>query len=60
VITEPAATPAARGQEISVVRPDGTSGALNLMPVDNAEYRARREQALKKPGAVIGQTTIRF
>jgi predicted small lipoprotein YifL len=60
VITEPAATPAVRGQEISVVKPDGTSGALNLMPVDNAEYRARREQALKKPGAVIGQTTIRF
>ena len=47
-----------RGQEVSVVRPDGTSSTLNLMPVDNAEYRARREEALKKPGAVIGQVTV--
>jgi len=48
----------AKGQEVSVVRPDGTSSTLNLMPVDNAEYRARREEALKKPGAVVGQITI--
>ena len=47
-----------KGQEVSVVRPDGTSGTLNLMPVENAEYRARREEALKKPGAVVGQVTI--
>jgi len=50
--------PAQRGQEISVVRPDGTASTLNLMPVENAEYKARREEALKKPGAVIGQVTI--
>jgi hypothetical protein len=47
-----------KGPEVSVVRPDGSSGTLNLMPVENAEYRARREEALKKPGAVIGQVTI--
>ena len=47
-----------RGQEVSVVRPDGTTSTLNLMPVENAEYKARREEALKKPGAVVGQVTI--
>jgi hypothetical protein len=50
--------PAQRGQEISVVQPNGATSTLNLMPVDNAEYRARREEALKKPGAVVGQVTI--
>ena len=50
--------PAERGQEVGVVRPDGSSGTLNLMPVENAEYRARRAEALQKPGAVIGQVTI--
>jgi hypothetical protein len=48
----------AKGQEISVVQPNGATSTLNLMPVDNAEYRARREEALKKPGAVVGQVTI--
>jgi hypothetical protein len=47
-----------KGQEVSVVRPDGTSSTLNLMPVENAEYKARRDEALKKPGAVVGQTSI--
>ena len=50
--------PAQRGQEVSVVRPDGSTSTLNLMPVENAEYKARREEALKKPGAVVGQVTI--
>ena len=47
-----------KGQEISVVQPNGATSTLNLMPVENAEYRARRESALQKPGAVIGQTSI--
>jgi len=47
-----------KGQEVSVAQPDGTRSTLNLMPVDNAEYKARREEALKKPGAVIGQVSI--
>jgi hypothetical protein len=50
--------PVQRGQEVSVIQPNGTSTTLNLMPVENAEYKARREEALKKPGAVIGQITI--
>ena len=45
-------------QEISVVRPDGSTSTLNLMPVENAEYKARREEALQKPGAVVGQISI--
>ena len=50
--------PTQKGPEVSVVKPDGTSSTLNLMPVENAEYKARREEALKKPGAVVGQVTI--
>ena len=32
---------------------------INLLPVDNEEYKARRDAALQKPGAVIGQITVR-
>ena len=48
----------AKGQEVSVVRPDGTSSTLNLMPVENAEYKARRAEAIQKPGAVVGQVSV--
>ena len=48
----------AKGQEVSVVRPDGSTSSLNLLPVENTEYKARRDEALKKPGAVVGQVTI--
>jgi hypothetical protein len=34
-------------------------GELKLLDVDNAEYRQKREDALKKPGAVVGQVTVR-
>jgi hypothetical protein len=47
-----------RGTEVNVTQPDGTRSTLNLMPVDNAEYKARRDEALKKPGAVIGQVSV--
>lgn len=47
-----------KGQEVSVVQPDGTTSTLNLMPVENAEYKARRAEAIKKPGAVVGQVSI--
>lgn len=37
-----------------------TSGqSVQLLDVDNAEYKKKREEALQKPGAVIGQTTLR-
>jgi hypothetical protein len=48
----------AKSQEVSVVRPDGSTSSLNLLPVENAEYKARRDEALKKPGAVVGQVTV--
>jgi hypothetical protein len=35
------------------------TGEIKLMDVDNAEYRQKREEALAKPGAVIGQTVVR-
>jgi hypothetical protein len=47
-----------KGDSVSVAKPDGTTSTLNLMPVENAEYKARREEALKKPGAVVGQVSI--
>jgi len=47
-----------KSDTVSVAQPDGTTSTLNLMPVENAEYRARREEALKKPGAVIGQVSV--
>ena len=36
-----------------------TSGTVQLLEVDNAEYRQRRAEALQKPGAVIGHITVR-
>jgi hypothetical protein len=38
--------------------PTSAKPGITLMPVDNAEYKARRDAALQKPGAVIGQTSI--
>ena len=43
-------------------RPDTVKtnqGELQLLDVDNAEYRQRRAETLEKPNAVIGQTTLR-
>ena len=54
--SEPVVT--SKGQEVSVVRPDGSTSTLNLLPVENEEYKARRAEAIKKPGAVVGQVTI--
>jgi hypothetical protein len=36
-----------------------TSGEVKLLDVDNAEYKQKRDEALAKPGAVIGQTVVR-
>ena len=47
-----------QGNTVSVVQPDGTTSTLNLMPVDNAEYKARRAEAIQKPGAVVGQVSV--
>ena len=36
-----------------------TEGPVKLLDVDNAEYKKKRDEALAKPGAVIGQTVLR-
>ena len=36
-----------------------TTGEIKLLDVDNAEYKQKRDEALAKPGAVIGQTVVR-
>jgi hypothetical protein len=46
-----------KSDKVSVVTPSG-SNQFQLLPVDNAEYRARRDAALQKPGAVVGQMTL--
>jgi hypothetical protein len=44
-----------RGEPVSQAAPS----SIQLMDVDNAEYKRRRDEALQKPGAVIGQITVR-
>lgn len=34
-------------------------GEVRLLDVDNAEYKRRRDEALQKPGAVVGHVTVR-
>jgi hypothetical protein len=41
------------------VQPQSKVEGIQLMDVDNEEYKKRRDATLQKPGAVIGQTTIR-
>lgn len=36
-----------------------SEGELKLVDVDNAEYKQRRAEALQKPGAVVGNSTLR-
>lgn len=55
--TVPAATTSG-GDKVPVVNNDGTPGQMQLLPVDNAEYKAKRDSALQKPGAVVGQMTV--
>jgi hypothetical protein len=55
---DPAPVSAPKSDAVTVVQPDGATSTLNLLPVDNAEYRARRAEAIKKPGAVVGQVSV--
>jgi hypothetical protein len=50
-------TPVAETQPVVVTKLQPQD--LNLMQVDNEEYKRRRDEALMKPGAVIGRTTLR-
>jgi hypothetical protein len=40
-------------------KPTTKTETLQLLDVDNAAYKAKRDETLQKPNAVIGQTTIR-
>lgn len=42
-----------------VVVPEGKTSEIKLLDVDNEEYKRKRDEALVKPGAVIGQTVVR-
>jgi len=44
---------------VSDAAPVSQVQSITLMNVDNEEYKAKRDAALQKPGAVIGQTTLR-
>ena len=57
-VGEDAATNPVKGDSVKVVKPDGSTGTLNMLPVDNPEYKAKRDAALQKPGAMIGQTSV--
>ena len=57
-LDEPVIAPNQSGKPISVVKPDGSTSTLNLMPVENAEYKARRAEAIQKPGALVGQVSV--
>lgn len=61
VAADPANKPApvVKTSPVSVNQPASAVTTINLLPVDNEEYKARRDEALQKPGAVIGQTTLR-
>lgn len=47
----------AKVTNVKVDRAD--SSELQLLEVDNVEYKARRDETLKKPGAVVGRVTYR-
>ena len=62
-LTQPAGTKQSREDKfkeledepkVSAVQPN----TLQLLPVENEEYKKRREEAMKKPGAVVGQITL--
>jgi hypothetical protein len=44
---------------VPVVVPDAKTSEIKLLDVDNEEYKRKRDEALAKPGAVIGQATLR-
>jgi hypothetical protein len=41
--------------KVSAVQPN----TFQLLPVENEEYKRKREEAMQKPGAVVGQAVIR-
>jgi hypothetical protein len=56
LVDKPRAEPLSQVTPVTV--PTANSD-LKMLDVNNAEYIARRDAALQKPGAVIGQSTLR-
>lgn len=55
----PAPAPAAPGVVVTpLASPAANSTNLQLLDVDNEEYKRRRDEALQKPGAVVGRITV--
>ena len=50
---------AAGPDAVIVKKPDGTQEVVPLVQSNNPDYVARRAEALRKPGAMIGQATVR-
>ena len=48
-----------KAQPVSAVEPESKVSTVQLLDVDNVEYKQRRDAALQKPGAVVGQITVR-
>jgi hypothetical protein len=55
LVDKPKAGPVSQVAPVTVPT---ASGELKMLDVDNAAYKARRDEALSKPGAVIGQTSL--
>ena len=49
---------AAGPDAVIVKKPDGTQEVVPLVQSNNPDYVARRAEALRKPGAIIGQATV--
>ena len=49
---------AAGPDAVIVKKPDGTQEVVPLVQSNNPDYVARRAEALRKPGAVLGQATV--
>jgi hypothetical protein len=54
-------TPKSQVKSVVVPEPQAQTDekSVKLMDVDNEEYKRRRDEALQKPGAVVGQITLR-
>jgi hypothetical protein len=51
--------PVTSNDKVVGVTENGKSSEITLLQVDNEEYKKRRDEALQKPGAVVGQLTVR-
>jgi hypothetical protein len=46
-------------EEVTIKPKSAEVGVLDLIDVENEEYKKRRAEALDKPGAVHGRVTLR-